>query len=67
MKLSAATNLHSVEGFRDLIIKNVSGAVIRLKDVANVTLGSDDYNSRTSFNGKSAVYIGINRSHRPPT
>ncbi|MES2193590.1 MAG: efflux RND transporter permease subunit [Pseudomonadota bacterium] len=59
VKLSAATNLHSVQEFRDLIIKNVSGAVIRLKDVANVTLGSDDYDSRTSFNGKSAVYIGI--------
>lgn len=59
VKLSAATNLHSVDEFRDLIIKNVSGAVIRLKDVANVTLGSDDYDSRTSFNGKSAVYIGI--------
>jgi multidrug efflux pump len=59
VKLSAATNLHSVEGFRDLIIKNVAGALIRLKDVANVTLGSDDYDSRTSFNGKSAVYIGI--------
>ncbi len=59
VKLSAATNLHSVEEFRNLIIKNVSGAVIRLQDVANVTLGSDDYDSRTSFNGKSAVYIGI--------
>ncbi|MGP9812855.1 efflux RND transporter permease subunit [Rhodopseudomonas sp. NSM] len=59
VKLSAATNMRSVDEFRELIIKNVSGAVIRLKDVANVTLGSDDYDSRTSFNGKSAVYIGI--------
>ncbi|WP_428029942.1 efflux RND transporter permease subunit [Ancylobacter sp.] len=59
VKLSAATNLHSVEEFRELIIKNVGGAVIRLKDVANVSLGSDDYDSRTSFDGKSAVYIGI--------
>ncbi|MDQ0505120.1 efflux RND transporter permease subunit [Xanthobacter agilis] len=59
VKLSAATNLHTVEEFRQLIVKNVSGAVIRLKDVANVTLGSDDYDSRTSFNGKSAVYVGI--------
>lgn len=59
VKLSAATNLHSVEEFRELIIKNVDGAVVRLKDVADVTLGSDDYDSRTSFDGKSAVYIGI--------
>ncbi|MBB5046066.1 multidrug efflux pump [Rhodopseudomonas rhenobacensis] len=59
VKLSAATNMQSVQAFRDLIIKTVGGAVIRLKDVANVSLGSDDYDSRTSFNGKSAVYIGI--------
>ncbi len=59
VKLSAATNLHSAEEFRQLIIKNVDGAVIRLKDVAEVELGSDDYDSRTSFNGKGAVYIGI--------
>jgi multidrug efflux pump len=59
VKLSAATNMQSVQEFRELIIKTVAGAVIRLKDVANVTLGSDDYESRTSFNGKSAVYIGI--------
>ena len=32
---------------------------MRLKDVANVTLGSDDYESRVGFDGKSAVYIGI--------
>ncbi|ABD88913.1 efflux RND transporter permease subunit [Rhodopseudomonas palustris] len=59
VKLSAATNMQSVQAFRELIIKTVDGAMIRLQDVANVTLGSDDYDSRTSFNGKSAVYIGI--------
>ncbi|HEY0330318.1 MAG TPA: efflux RND transporter permease subunit [Rhodopseudomonas sp.] len=59
VKLSAATNMQSVQAFRELIIKSVAGAVIRLKDVANVMLGSDDYESRTSFDGKSAVYIGI--------
>ncbi|RAI42816.1 efflux RND transporter permease subunit [Rhodoplanes roseus] len=59
VKLSAATNLRSVAEFKNLVIKNVSGAIVRLSDVANVTLGSDDYDSRTSFNGKSAVYIGI--------
>lgn len=42
VKLSAATNLHSAEEFRQLIIKNVDGAVIRLKDVAEVELGSDE-------------------------
>ena len=30
-----------------------------MRDVANVTLGSDDYESRVGFDGKKAVYIGI--------
>lgn len=59
MNLSAATNMTSVAQFENLIIKTVNGAVIRLRDVANVTLGADDYDSKTSFNGKSAVYVGI--------
>ena len=32
---------------------------MRLKDVANVTLGADDYESQVAFDGKQAVYIGI--------
>ncbi len=32
---------------------------MRLKDVANVTLGSEDYESEVGFDGKRAVYIGI--------
>jgi len=30
-----------------------------LKDVANVTLGNDDYETAVGFDGQSAVYIGI--------
>ena len=37
--LTAATGLHSVDEFRNLVIKSVNGAIIRLGDVANVTLG----------------------------
>ena len=32
---------------------------MRLKDVANVTLGAEDYESEVGFDGKQAVYIGI--------
>ena len=30
-----------------------------MNDVANVTLGSDDYESEVDFDGKRAVYVGI--------
>ncbi|MDQ0456772.1 efflux RND transporter permease subunit [Rhizobium paknamense] len=59
VNLSSSTNLHSLDEYRNLVVKQTNSAIIRLKDVANVTLGSDDYDSATSFNGQSAVYIGI--------
>jgi multidrug efflux pump len=57
--LTASTNLHSVDQFRNLVVKQVNGGIIRLSDVANVTLGSDDYESSVSYNGRKGVYIGI--------
>ncbi|MGA3003023.1 MAG: efflux RND transporter permease subunit [Acetobacteraceae bacterium] len=57
--LTASTNLHSVDQFRNLVIKQVNGGIIRLSDVANVTLGSDDYESSVEYNGRKGVYIGI--------
>ena len=39
--------------------KQQNGAIVRLRDVANVTLRSDDYESRVGFDGKQAVYVGI--------
>jgi multidrug efflux pump len=57
--LSASTNLHSVDEFRNLIIKQSDNAMVRLQDVANVTLGAEDYETKVAFDGNSAVYIGI--------
>jgi len=57
--LTAATGLHSVDEFRNLAIKSQGGAIVRLGDVAKVTLGSDDYNTAVGFDGQTAVYIGI--------
>ena len=59
VNLNASTGLHSLEEFRRLVIKQQNGALVRLEDVANVTLGADDYESRVGFDGKKAVYIGI--------
>jgi multidrug efflux pump len=59
VNLNAATDLHSLEEFRNLVIKEQNGAIVRLSDVANVTLGSDDYESRIAFDGKNGVFIGI--------
>ncbi len=57
--LNASTNLHSVAEFRNLVVKQVNGAVVRLQDVATVVLGADDYESQASLDGRTAVYVGI--------
>ena len=59
VNLTASTSLHSVAEFENLIIKQQDGAIIRLKDVANVSLGADDYEASVSFDGNKAVYIGL--------
>ena len=57
--LTSTTSLHSLAEFRDLVIKSVNGANIRLSDVAQVTMGADSYESRVLFNGNTGVFIGI--------
>jgi len=59
VNLTASTSLHSADEFANLIVKQSGGAIVRLKDVAYVTLGADDYESQVAFDGKQAVYIGI--------
>ncbi len=59
LNLTAATGLHSVEEFRNLIIKSKNQAIVRLGDIANVTLGSESYDTAVAFDGEKAVYIGI--------
>ncbi|TAN10091.1 MAG: multidrug efflux protein [Burkholderiaceae bacterium] len=57
--MNANTSLHSVEEFKNLAIKSANGAIVRLKDVATVTLGSENYNFNVAFNGVRSVFIGI--------
>jgi len=57
--LTAATDLHSVDEFKQLAVKQKDGAIVRLQDVANVVLGAEDYDANVAFSGKLAVFIGI--------
>ena len=59
VNLTAQTGLHSVSEFENLVVKSQGTTLIRLRDVARVTLGSEDYDSAVGFDGKTAVYIGI--------
>ena len=57
--LTAGTSVHSVDAFKQLAVKQVNGAIVRLGDVARVELGSESYNMAVAFDGKQSVFIGI--------
>ncbi len=57
--LTAGTDLHSVEEFKHLVVKQSGLGLVRLEDVADVTLGSDNYDFNVAFDGQKSVFIGI--------
>jgi len=59
VNLTADTGLTTVEQFRNMVIKARNNTLIRLGDVSTVSLGAQNYDSSVSFDGQSAVYIGI--------
>ncbi|MGA1129791.1 MAG: efflux RND transporter permease subunit, partial [Chthoniobacterales bacterium] len=59
VNLKANTDLRTAEEFRDLVLRESGGAVVRLKDVADVVLGAEDYDSEVRFSGEKAVFMGI--------
>ncbi|MBU3613387.1 efflux RND transporter permease subunit [Polynucleobacter sp. Latsch14-2] len=57
--LVAGTDLHSLDGFRKLVVKSDGVNIVYLDQVATVTLGSEDYTTNVAFSGKQSVFIGI--------
>ncbi|HXW63783.1 MAG TPA: efflux RND transporter permease subunit [Burkholderiaceae bacterium] len=57
--LRADTDLHSVEEFKQLVVKQGNGALVRLDDVATVALGAENYDYNVAFSGRGSVFIGI--------
>ena len=59
LPLGVTTGVHSAQAFRDLVIKQSGGGIIRLGDVAKVELGSDNYQQSLSNNGEPSVLIDV--------
>src|ERR1700736_4112047 len=59
VNLLTNTNLQTAEEFKQLVIKQQNGAIVRLKDIADVDLGAQDYNSDVRFSGNTATFMGI--------
>ncbi|OFA01819.1 efflux RND transporter permease subunit [Duganella sp. HH101] len=57
--LTAGTDLHTVDEFKALAVKQSGGAIVHLEDIATVTLGSENYDFNVAFSGVRSVFIGI--------
>ncbi len=59
VNLTANTDLRSVEDFKNLVVRNAGDSLVRLSDIADVTLGAEDYDTEVRFTGERAVFMGV--------
>src|SRR5689334_4934765 len=59
VNLTANTDLHTVDDFKKLVVRQEKGNLVRLSDIADVVLGAEDYNTEVRFSGQKAVFMGI--------
>src|SRR6266540_6149359 len=59
VNLVANTDLRTAEEFRQLVVKEQNGVVVRIGDIADVVLGAENYEQDVRFNGQTATFMGI--------
>lgn len=59
INVDAKTNLENVDTFKQMVIKKDNDTLIRMQDIAEVQLGSQNYDSKVIFNGKNATFMAI--------
>ena len=59
VNLVANTDLKTADEFRNLVIRQRSGAIVRLGDVADIVLGAESYDDDVRFSGQKATFIGV--------
>ena len=59
VNLVANTDLRTPEEFRQLVVKEKDGVIVRLGEVADVVLGAENYEEDVRFNGETATFMGV--------
>src|SRR3569832_762983 len=59
VNLVSNTDLRSPVEFRQMVVKEGNGSVVRLGDIADVVLGAENYDSDVRFNGETATFMGV--------
>jgi multidrug efflux pump len=60
--LGATTDVAREQDFRNLVVRNDGGVLVRLEDIADLELGAEDYDSLTWYKGKTAIFVGIEQT-----
>ncbi len=58
LDISANTDLKSVEEMEQLVVREYQGTLVRLRDIAKVELGAEEYDLDVRFSSKRAVFMG---------
>jgi multidrug efflux pump len=59
VNLIANTDLRTPDEFRDMVVKQQNGVVVRLGEIADVSLGAENYDQDVRFNGETATFMGV--------
>src|SRR6202008_1387528 len=59
VNLVANTDLRTAEEFRQMVVKQQNGVVVRLGEIADVQLGAENYDQDVRFNGETATFMGV--------
>src|SRR5207253_7747287 len=59
VNLTSNTDLRSPQEFEQMVVRQGGGSTVHLRDVADVVLGAEDYETAVNFNGQTAVFIGV--------
>jgi len=59
VNLIANTDLRNADEFRQLVVKEDKGVVVRLGEIADVVLGAQNYEQDVRFNGETATFMGV--------
>jgi multidrug efflux pump len=59
VNLVANTDLRTPDEFRQMVVKQQNGVVVRLGEIADVALGAENYDQDVRFNGETATFMGV--------
>lgn len=60
--LTANTDVSEPENFDQLVVRSEGGTLVRLRDVARVELGAEDYESEARYKGIAAAFFAIEQA-----